>query len=144
MTVGAELRELAERYAAAVDRADAAAVAQLFTPDGELVLFMQPGAAEPTGIRRGRAEIETALGALSSYRATHHTISSHVVTSVDGDTATAETRCAAHHVETEGDGWRDRVLYATYTDTCRRTEAGWQFVRRQLRVQWVSLLPVDG
>lgn len=136
------LRQLAEAYAAAVDRADAAAVAALFAVDGELVLFMDPARAEPTGVRRGRAEIETAVSAIARYRATHHTISGHVVVSVDGGTARGETRCAAHHLEEHDGAWRDRVLYARYDDTCAVVDGEWRFLRRELHVRWVELIPV--
>lgn len=141
-----ELRELVETYAAAVDTADAAAVAALFTAGGALVLFMDPASDAPTGERRGREEIEAALVGLRRYRATHHTISSQVVRPIDADTAGGTTRCVAHHVEpdSDGDGWHDRVLYARYDDEFVRIGGRWLFARRELHVQWVSVLPVSG
>jgi uncharacterized protein (TIGR02246 family) len=137
------IRDLVEAYAAAVDRADGAAVAALFVPDGRLVLWMAPGAEEPTGVRQGRTEIGAAVDGIARYRATHHTVSSVVVNGVDRDTARGETRCAAHHVEETDGEVRDRVLYIRYDDTFRRDGDGWRFQRREVRVQWVSLLPVQ-
>jgi ketosteroid isomerase-like protein len=137
-----ELSELVEHYAQAVDRADGAAVGQLFTQDGVLALWMDPASAEQTGEHVGPEQIATVGEGLRRYVATHHTISSH--TSVmDGMNATGLTFCTAHHVE-EVDGRRqDRVLYIRYLDEFTRAVRGWRFLRREVHVQWQSTLPVD-
>ena len=136
-----ELHELVEQYAQAVDRADGRAVAALFADDGVLALWMDPGSDKQTGEMVGPAQIATVGNGLSRYVATHHTISSHTSV-VDGMHASGETLCTAHHVE-EVDGKRqDRVLYLRYTDAFTRTNEVWRFSRRELRVQWVSVLPV--
>jgi ketosteroid isomerase-like protein len=137
-----ELHELVERYAQAVDRADGAAVAELFADDGVLALWMTPGSDEQTGEMTGHDQVASVGNSLRKYVATHHTISSHTST-VDGLHAHGETLCTAHHVE-ELDGQRqDRVLYLRYFDTFTRTSDGWRFARRELHVQWQSTLPVD-
>jgi uncharacterized protein (TIGR02246 family) len=144
MTAGEqrELHELVERYAQACDRADGAAVAALFTEDGVLTTWMDPASDRPTGERTGRAAIAEAVGGIARYAATHHTISSHT-SNVEGATAAGETLCTAHHVK-EGRGKRtDEVLYIRYVDTFARTSSAWLFSRREVRVQWVSTLPVD-
>ena len=138
-----ELRELVERYAQAVDRADAAAVAALFTDDGVLELWMDPAVDAPTGERRGRAAIAAALGSLTQYDATHHAISSHV-SQVHGIHATGETLCTAHHVHRTSGRHSDRVHYIRYLDTYARPGADWLFAKREVRVQWTSVLPVEG
>jgi ketosteroid isomerase-like protein len=137
-----ELHELVERYAQAVDRADGAAVAELFADDGVLALWMTPGSDEQTGEMTGHDQVASVGNSLRKYVATHHTISSHTST-VDGLHAHGETLCTAHHVE-ELDGRRqDRVLYLRYFDTFTRTSDGWRFARRELHVQWQSTLPAD-
>jgi ketosteroid isomerase-like protein len=137
-----ELHELVERYAQAVDRADGAAVAALFTDDGVLATWMDPSSGRPTGERTGRADIAAAVDGIGRYVATHHTISSHTST-VDGASATGETLCTAHHVS-DDDGTRtDRVLYIRYVDAFARTSSAWLISRREVRVQWASTLPVD-
>ena len=137
-----ELSELVERYAQAVDHADAAAVAELFAVDGELVLFMDPGKDKPTGHLRGRDQITDSVARIGRYVATHHTISSHTA-AVDGTMASGETMCTAHHVSDDGGARRDHVLYIRYVDTFVRATEGWQFRQREVRVQWASTLPVD-
>jgi len=102
-----ELHELVERYAQAVDRADGAAVAELFADDGVLALWMTPGSDEQTGEMTGHDQVASVGNSLRKYVATHHTISSHTST-VDGLHAHGETLCTAHHVE-ELDGVVGRV-----------------------------------
>ena len=136
-----EIRQLVEAYAAAADRLDGAGLAALFTDDGVLEPWLDPTRDAPTGIRRGHAEIAAAIDALSHYQATQHTIASSVAT-IDGDRATGESRCVAHHVEPPPDG-RDRVLYIRYDDQLARVDGRWRFRRRQVHVQWVSIQPVE-
>jgi ketosteroid isomerase-like protein len=136
-----EIRQLIEQYAAAADRADGAALAALFTETGELEVWMDPARNEPTGLRRGRGEITEAVNGIGSYLATHHTIASNVVT-IDGDRAEGETRCVGHHIEGPPD-IRDRVLYIRYEEQLARVDGRWQFARREVHVQWVSIQSVD-
>jgi ketosteroid isomerase-like protein len=137
-----ELHELVERYAQAVDRADGAAVAELFAEDGVLALWTDPTSADPTAERIGRPAITKSVDSISHYVATHHTISSHTSV-VEGATATGETLCTAHHLLEERGKRSDRVLYIRYVDTFVRSSGPWLFSRREMRVQWTSTLPVD-
>jgi ketosteroid isomerase-like protein len=136
-----EIRQLVERYAAAADRGDGAGVAELFTDDGELEVWMDPTRSEPTGRRRGQAEITEAVNRIGDYVATHHTIASSVVT-VSGDRADGQTRCVGHHVEGPPDV-RDRVLYIRYDEQFARVDGRWRFTKREVHVQWVSIQPVE-
>ena len=137
-----DLHELVERYAQAVDRADGAAVADLFADDGVLALWMEPGSDKQTAELVGPQAIATVGDGLREYLATHHTLSSHTSV-VDGMHANGETLCTAHHVEEAAGKRHDRVLYLRYLDTFVRTTEGWRFARRELHVQWQSTLPVD-
>jgi hypothetical protein len=137
-----EIRLLVERYAGAVDSADHAAAAELFTADGELDMWFDPTNSEPTSRRRGHDEILTALGLLDRFVATQHVIGSCVI-DVDGDRATGTTQCTAHHLERDSDGLIDRVLYINYIEQLARVDAHWRFSRRELRVKWTSVLPVE-
>lgn len=138
----AEVRQLVERYAAAVDRRDPAAAAELFTESGEFELWLEPAGAAPTVSRHGRAEIAAALSGLDRYRATHHEIAN-IDIDVSGDTASGWTQCTAHHLEPVADRLVDRVLYLSYAERLARVDGRWRFARRVLRVKWVSVLPVE-
>lgn len=129
------LRELVDAYALAVDVADGEAAAALFTPDGELVVHLDPADPETFSVRSGRAEIASIGDGLRAYDRTHHTISS-TSSEVDGDRATGRTRCEAHHLR---DG-RDLVLYLRYDETFRRVEGTWRFTRRELHTEWSATI----
>jgi ketosteroid isomerase-like protein len=136
-----EIRQLVERYANAADRADGEAAAALFNEDGEFEVWLDPAGGAPRAMR-GQAEIAAAVGRVSAYQFTQHVIANSVV-DIDGDYADGETRCTAHHVETADNGGHDRVLYIRYVDEFARTRGRWRFSRRELRVQWVSIQPVE-
>jgi ketosteroid isomerase-like protein len=139
-----EIRLLIEAYASAVDRADGEAAAELFADDGELDMWLDPTRAEPTARRRGHDEIREALRQLEQFDATQHVIGNvWVDVEVDGETASGETQCTAHHVKHGDANVTDTVLYMTYVDAFARVAGRWRFARRELRVRWTSLLPVE-
>jgi ketosteroid isomerase-like protein len=131
-----EIRELVERYAAAADRVDGAAIAELFTDDGELAMWLEPGEAEPA-TRRGHDEIAAAISLLDRFEATQHVIASSGV-DVAGDDAQGQTQCAAHHVRRTDAGGEDTVLHILYTDRFVRIDDKWRLARRELRVRWIE------
>lgn len=137
-----EIRQLVERYAGAVDRRDPAAAADLFAPDAEFDMWLDPTTSDPTARRRGHEEILASIKLLDRFVATQHVIASSVI-DVAGDTASGLTQCTAHHIEATGEGSIDRVLYLTYVEQLVRVEGRWRFARRELRVRWTSVLPVE-
>ena len=120
-----EVRQLVERYASGADRGDGEGVASLFTEDGEFVLWLDPDSPDPTSHRRGRAEIAQALRGLDRYRVTTHMLGQHVV-HLDGDRATGETYCMAHHLSDVEGGVRDRVMSIRYLDRFVRAGGRWR------------------
>jgi uncharacterized protein (TIGR02246 family) len=139
---GWEIRQLVERYASAADRGDGETVGNLFTEDGEFVMWLDPDSMDPTSHRRGRTQIAAAIDRIRDYSHTHHTIGSHIAT-VTGDRATGEVRCEAHHLVGAPPKIRDHVLFAYYLDEYVRHDGRWLFSRRELRVNWISILPVE-
>jgi uncharacterized protein (TIGR02246 family) len=136
-----EIRDLVCAYAQAVDRPDPEGVAALFTEDGVLVAYAEPGAAEPVTRRQGRAALTKAIGTVRGYRATSHNIGSHLVR-LDGDVARGETRCVAYHVLDGSDGERMLVWHLRYLDTYARVEGRWRFAERELRVDIIEERPL--
>ncbi len=138
----AALRALVEAYAAGVDARRYDEVAALFTARGVLATSSTPGGpVERETI--GRDAIARALHGLDRYEATLHAVGNHVA-SVDGDRATGETGCLAHHLERADDGGcTDRALAIRYQDTFERTAAGWAIARRELHLLWIERHPVE-
>ena len=129
------LRALVDTYARLVDRRDAAAVAALFSPDGRLVSHLLGEGAAPV-VRTGRGAIAAALAeGLARYLATTHVVGGQVV-ALEGDRASGETTCLAHHVYLRGDERRMLVLAVRYHDEFALHGGSWCFAERQLRVDW--------
>src|SRR5207237_3310129 len=92
------LGDLVAAYARGVDRRRPADVAALFCDDGVLAIYDgDPDRVAPTRERNGRAEIATALERLEMYTVTTHFLGQQYV-DVDGERATGETYCLAHHL----------------------------------------------
>ena len=128
------LRELVDRYAAAVDARDAEAFAALFGADGELVVVR---AGHDSSTRRGPEELGEITRLLARYGSTLHLVANHLV-ELDGDRATGVALCQAHHLVDLDEVQRDLVLTIRYHDTYARTGPGWTFARREVHIQWSS------
>mgnify|MGYP001556045242 FL=1 len=137
-----EIRLLVERYAAAADRASGEETASLFTEDGEFLMWLDPSVDDPTSHRRGREEIAVSIDRIRDYSHTHHTIGSHFA-EITGNEATGETRCEAHHLIGAPPNVHDHVMFAYYIDNYVKNDGRWLFRRRELRVNWISILPVE-
>lgn len=129
------LRRLVERYATAVDHRDPEGAAGCFLVEGRL----RVGDDLPL---EGRAAIVSALGRLSRYEVTAHLLghSNHVV---DGDRATGESWCRAHHVYEDAGVRRDWVMAIRYLDRYVRSAEGWRIVDRHLVVEWQEDRPLE-
>jgi len=138
----AALRDLVQTYAAACDRRDGEAVAGVFTDDGRLAKYADRDATgEVIMERRGRAAIAEVAGGLSKYAVTTHFLGQQSVV-LDGDRATGETYCLAHHHYVHDGAWYDRVMSIRYLDTYRRTGEGWRIEDRRLVTDWIEYRPV--
>lgn len=142
-----ELRDLVDRYATTVDRGRPDETATLFTEDGQLRIF-ERGKPDPVRERVGRRAIADAMKGLGRYDVTLHVIGNHTAV-IDGDTATGETYCLAHHVrDVEGPDDTtvpyDYVMHIRYLDRYRRTGEGWRIELRELQVELTEDRPVTG
>ncbi|MEN8160338.1 MAG: nuclear transport factor 2 family protein [Myxococcota bacterium] len=127
------LRELACRYARAIDRRDWALARELFTEDSVLVA--------PHFVISGADAIVRGFRVVERYRSTFHAVLNQLF-EVAGDEANGETYCVASHLF-DRDGRAMKLDWGIrYQDHCRRTEDGWRFARRELLVDWEQELPV--
>jgi uncharacterized protein (TIGR02246 family) len=128
------LRELAYRYARAVDRRDWELASHLFTRDCVLV--------GPGYELVGRDAILAGLRKIDRFSATQHSVHNQLLEIVD-DTATGETYCTAHHLY-ERDGSRRKLSWGIrYQDRCLREEGLWRYQRRELLLDWTQDLPLE-
>ncbi|MCU1504784.1 MAG: hypothetical protein JWM12_4138 [Ilumatobacteraceae bacterium] len=135
------LRELALSYARHADRREPELLAALFEPDGELRMVRR-GDPGPPAVSRGHRHIASLVARLRSFETTFHLVANHTI-DIDGDDATGEVYCQAHHLTVAGDERTDHVMYIRYHDRYRRHGAGWSFVERELHVDWTDTHEVD-
>jgi hypothetical protein len=91
---------------------------------------------------QGRAELAEALKVLETYDATTHFNGQSTIT-LDGDRATGETYCLAHHLWVE-DGQRTlMVMSIRYLDRFVRQDGEWLFAERQLIADWTDKRPSE-
>ncbi len=148
------LRDLSLSYAAAADARDGETLAGLFVEDGALVVPRYPVDLRPVVTRSGPDALRQVAEMLRRYDRTFHVVSDTRFV-VDGDQASGEVQCVAHHVTAaEGGAGRndaagsagpagtDMVWFIRYRDQYRRTGTVWRFVRRELNLQWVEEHPV--
>lgn len=113
-----EIRQLASRYAAALDRRDVAAMVELFVED----VNVGNGTTGRTALAAWFDEI------LRPYRTTFHLIGNHVIDVVDDDHATGIVYCRPEHEV--GNEWI--VMPMQYWDRYEREVDGhWRFRSRR-------------
>jgi hypothetical protein len=133
-----ELRALAESYAHGADRGDKEAFLSAFHPNGRLIVFTNTDDAEPRSVRQGHEALSAIPEMLRRYDKTFHFVGNHRY-AVDGDSATGEVYCMAHHLTTEADGATDFVMLIRYLDTYRRDPGGaWLIAEREVRPDWTE------
>jgi uncharacterized protein (TIGR02246 family) len=132
-----ELNLLALRYARACDTHDAAEFAAIFTEDGEII---SPGHTM-TGRDQIVAVVPTALKRM--YLCTMHLVHNNLVW-IEGDTATGETYCFAHHLTPAEPGKAsDYIMAIRYENRFRKVDGTWRFSHRRLNLNWSETKLVD-
>lgn len=135
------IRELVDAYAHLADRRDPQGQAALFTDDARVAVYDgEPDTTEPAQVLTGRNELATAFASLQNYDRTTHLNGQSTVT-VDGDDATGETYCLAHHLWTEQGQRTLMVMSIRYHDTFVRQSGRWFFAERRLITDWVDRRP---
>jgi hypothetical protein len=130
-------RELAVRYAFAVDRRSSPDVEALFTAEGIVVI--------PAALARrdGPTELrpDELIEAVARFERTRHVVEQHEAW-LDGDLAHGETYSTAHHLYRRDGKLRDYAMALRYQDRFARTADGWRFTWREIEVDWVEDIAV--
>jgi ketosteroid isomerase-like protein len=135
------IRELIDAYAHCADRRDAKGQMALFTVDTRFLVFMDTTAAEPTQQLLGRESLAPVFDNLNTYAATMH-FNGQSTVSVDGDRATGESYCLAHHLSVGEDGQRTMMIASIrYLDEFVKQDGQWLFAERRLMVNWTETRP---
>jgi len=135
------IRELIDAYAHCADRRDAKGQMALFTEDTRFLVFMDATAEEPTQELHGRESLAPVFDNLNIYAATMH-FNGQSTVSLDGDGATGESYCLAHHLSVGQDGQRTMMIASIrYLDEFVKQDGGWLFAERRLMVNWTETRP---
>jgi hypothetical protein len=137
-----EIRELVDAYAHCADRRDAKGQMSLFTKDTHFVVFMNARAEKPSMELNRQEDLAPVFDELNKYEATTHFMGQSTVV-LDGDRATGETYCIAHHVSAS-EGKRTLFIASLcYYDVFARVEGKWLFAERKLMVDWTDTRPIN-
>jgi ketosteroid isomerase-like protein len=131
------IRELFDAYAHCADRRDAEGQKALFTEDTHFVVYMEGEGTEPTQDLNGREALTPVFADLNRFEATTHFNGQSTVT-LDGDRATGESYCLAHHLFTEAGQRKLMIASLRYLDTFVKTDGRWLFAERNLYVDWTE------
>lgn len=78
---------------------------------------------------------------LNTYKATTH-FNGQSTISIDGDRASGESYCLAHHISVDDEGGRTLMVASIrYYDQFVRQADGWRFAERRLLVDWTETRP---
>jgi hypothetical protein len=134
------IRELVDAYAHCADRRLWQEQKSLFTLETRFVVYMDGEGSEPTQVLDGREALTPVFQDLNRYQSTQH-FNGQCTVSLDGDRATGESYCIAHHLFTE-DGERKLMLaHLRYGDTFVKLDGAWLFAERNLYVDWIETKP---
>jgi len=131
------IRALVDAYAHCADRRDADGQRSLFTEDTHFVVYMDGEGTEPTQELDGREALTPVFADLNRYQATTH-FNGQSTVALEGDRATGESYCLAHHLFTEGGERKLMIASLRYLDTFHKRDGAWLFTERRLYVDWTE------
>jgi ketosteroid isomerase-like protein len=131
------IRALVDTYAHCADRRDADGQKALFTDDTHFVVYMDGEGTDPSQELNGREALTPVFADLNRYEATTH-FNGQSTVALDGDRATGESYCLAHHLYAEGGERRLMVASLRYRDTFVKRDGAWLFAERKLYVDWTE------
>ena len=136
------IRELIDAYAHCADRREAEGQKALFTEDTHFVVYLNGEGTDPTDDLHGREQLTPVFAALNQYEVTMHFNGQSTVT-LDGDRATGDTYCIAHHVFSDGER-KIMVAYLRYLDTFVKQDGNWLFAERNLYLEFSDTRALGG
>jgi hypothetical protein len=131
------IRELIDAYAHCADRRDADGQKSLFIGYTHFVVYMQGQGSEPTQALDGREALAPVFDDLNRYQATMH-FNGQSTIALDGNRATGESYCIAHHLFTEAGQRKLMIAWLRYGDTFVKVDGAWLFAERNLYVDWAE------
>ncbi len=136
-----DIQQLINAYGHDADRRLAQEQANLFTEDGAIENYrIDRSGNKPDTILKGRSSLLNGFGILKKYDITMHFIGQTTI-EVNGDSATGEVYCLAHHFWKENGKRMLMVIGIRYYDTYVRQNNKWLFAKRKLIYDWIDKRP---
>jgi len=132
------IRELVEAYAHCADRRDAKGQMALFTADTHFVVYMNAEDPKPSQDLNSREALAPVFADLNRYDVTTHFVGQSTILTLNGNRATGEAYCLAHHVTMDGGRRRLMIASLRYLDTFAKIDGAWLFAERLLYVDWLE------
>lgn len=132
------IRELVEAYAHCADRRDAKSQMALFTVDTHFVVYMNAKDSKPSQDLNSREALAPIFADLNRYDATTHFVGQSTILTLNGNRATGEAYCLAHHVTMDGGRRRLMIASLRYLDTFAKIDGTWLCAERLLYVDWLE------
>jgi hypothetical protein len=136
------IRELIDAYAHCANRRDAEGQKALFAEDAHFAVYLNGPGTEPTQELGGQEALTPVFDDLSRYQATTH-FNGQSTIALDGDRASGESYCLAHHLYTEDGARKLMVASLRYLDTFVKVGGAWLFAERELYVDWTETRPSE-
>jgi hypothetical protein len=133
------IRELVDAYARCADRRLPEEQAALYA-DGARSLVYMGDAPDPVQVLTSREQHVEGFSGLSQYAATTH-FNGQFTIDLDGDAATGEGYCLAHHVLEDESGRSLIVMSIRYEDRYTKQHGDWLFAERKLIITWTDTHP---
>jgi hypothetical protein len=137
------IRELVDAYAFCADTRDAEGQKALFTDDTHFVVYMAGEGSDASEDLCGRESLTPVFDNLNTYDVTMH-FNGQSTVALDGDRATGETYCLAHHVSSDGGERKLMIAAIRYRDAFVKTDRTWRFAERRLYVRWTETRTLEG
>ena len=133
------IKSVIDSYAHNADRRLSKDQAELFTEDAVVDVYQgDPEKTKPVQSLRGRSELEKGFReSLSQYDVTMH-FNGQSILRLQGERATGETYCKAHHFWNENGRRMILVMGIRYEDTLVRRGGNWSFSYRKLIIDWAD------
>ena len=132
------IRELVETYAHCADRRDAKGQMALFTTDTHFVVYMNAKEPKPSQELHSREALAPVFADLNRYDATTHFVGQSTIFTLDGDRATGEAYCLAHHIMVDSGKRRLMIASLRYLDPFAKIDGAGLFAERLLYVDWLE------
>ena len=110
----------------------------LFSTETHFVVYMNAKDPKPSQELHSREALAPVFADLNQYDATTHFVGQSSIFTLNGNRATGEAYCLAHHVTVDGEKRRLMVASLRYLDTFTKINGAWLFAERLLYVDWLE------